>query len=101
MSTYVCISLSLSLCVALNRLEAPLLPRSGREAGRGGGRGLRAQLRFMLNSESISRALPSLQPKQRGEETQAHRNPLALTGAVFNHLSRGPGATEHCQQTFH
>lgn len=54
-----------------------------------GRRGLRL-LRFMLNSVSISWLLPSLQQKAQGE-TQAHRNPLALTGAVFNHLSQGPG----------
>lgn len=33
--------------------------------------------------------LPS--SKRAHRETQAHRNPLALTGAVFNHLSQGPG----------
>lgn len=54
-----------------------------------GRRGLRL-VRFMLNSVSISWLLPSLQQKAQGE-TQAHRNPLALTGAVFNHLSQGPG----------
>lgn len=45
----------------------------------------------MLNSVSISWLLPSLQQKRAQRETQAHRNPLALTGAVFNHLSQGPG----------
>lgn len=62
--------------------------RFGREASNGR-RGLRL-VRFMLNSVSISWLLPSLQQKAQ-RETQAHRNPLALTGAVFNHLSQGPG----------
>lgn len=62
--------------------------RFGGEASYGR-RGLRL-VRFMLNSVSISWLLPSLQQKAKGE-TQAHRNPLALTGAVFNHLSQGPG----------
>lgn len=62
--------------------------RFGGEANYGR-RGL-CLVRFMLNSVSISSLLPSLQQKAQGE-TQAHRNPLALTGAVFNHLSQGPG----------
>lgn len=63
-------------------------PLFGGEASHGR-RGLRL-VRFMLNSVSISWLLPSLQQKAQ-RETQAHRNPLALTGAVFNHLSQGPG----------
>lgn len=45
---------------------------------------------FMVNSVSVSWLLPSLQLKVHSE-TQAQRNPLALTAELFNHLSVGPG----------
>jgi len=44
----------------------------------------------MVNSVSVSWLLPSLQLKVHSE-TQAQRNPLALTAELFNHLSVGPG----------
>lgn len=45
---------------------------------------------FMVNSVSVSWLLPSLQLKVHSE-TQAQRNPLALTAELFNHLSVGLG----------
>ncbi len=44
----------------------------------------------MVNSVSVSWLLPSLQLKVHSE-SQAQRNPLALTAELFNHLSAGPG----------
>lgn len=44
----------------------------------------------MVNSVSVSWLLPSLQLEVHSE-TQAQRNPLALTAELFNHLSVGLG----------
>lgn len=63
-----------------------------------GRRGL-CLVRFMLNSVSISWLLPSLQQK-----AQRNTSPQKSSGfdrrSVQSFIPR-PGATEHCQQTFH
>lgn len=54
----------------------------------------------MVNSVSISWVLPSLQRKAHSE-TQAYRNPLALTASAVQSFIPRPRATNQCQQTFH
>lgn len=91
---YICTCLISSLqcvCVFVGFICSLLLsgsPHCGGEASHGR-RGPRL-VRFMLNSVSISWLLPSLQRKSAERNTSPQKS-LALTGAVFNHLSQGPG----------
>lgn len=83
------------LSVAFNWLEAASLVKRPATLAEGC-----ALVHFMLNSVSISWLLPSLQQKSR------ERNACPQKSSGFDRRSvqsfiPEPGATEHCQQTFH
>ena len=89
------------VCFCVFHLYSLLLsgsPHFGGEASHGR-RGLRL-VRFMLNSVSISWLLPSLQQKSAERNTSPQKSSSFDRHSVQSFIPR-PGATEHCQQTFH